>query len=348
MAEKGPEYTPVQRQLKAILVLPIRMEVVTGLLIRKPLGAQLRIGGADVWPMSLELTYTCKDEDQKEVQLRVEVPYVPGSSLKGRMRSLLELSEGLPLITTDGKIFLHVRSVPGFKKVYVDNQAGKAFYDDVVNRCPVDEVFGYASFQLEQHLRKELKLDELYKSGEAKLNAMELYKEFMAPTRLYVDDFYPATEYVCQLRKKLGRSQLYLMDFLEVKSENRIDRLTSAADPRTNVRVAPGTLFDGSLKLAVYDIDLKACPNSTVTCLARNIALIARGLMLVEELGLGASVSRGYGRVRFRVRGAVLVDPRTGRSETVLRGDVDPRGLLEKSDEIARNVSEKVGERKGG
>lgn len=292
-------YFKVERKLVGIYIFDLALTVRTGLLIRRPSKAQLSIGGADVWPMTIEKVYRCGSNEFK-----VEVPYVPGSSLKGRMRSLTELSLRVPLVTSDGKIFLHARSIQAFKESF--DKAAEEFYNDVVKRCPVDELFGYASFQYQQ-LIKDKKL------GFDPRRAQEII-EISAITRLFVEDLFPSTQYVCGLYNSLQRPP-YLHDFLEEKSENRVDRLTSAADPRDMVRVKPGVEFSGSISLLVFDIDRDSCPGSSASnnnCLHRNLELLAGALELVERLGLGAATTRGYGRVAITITNISYYKPFAG------------------------------------
>lgn len=308
------------RRLVGIYSFHVRLRVMTGLLIQRPSKAQLSIGGADVWPMTIERVYDC-DAGRPG---RIEVPYIPGSSIKGRMRSLLELSGGLRLVTTDGKIFAHIRSIAAFKRSTRD--PASEFYRDVVNRCAVDELFGYASFQYAQLL------DDQHGLGLDKKQAREVLG-VVAPTRLYLEDFYPARDYVCSEYAKLQRP-LYLSDFLEEKSENRIDRLTSAADPRNMVRVKPGVVFEGRLTLLVFDNDLVSCPDSNVTCVERNIELLGRGLRLLGLLGLGAATSRGYGRVDVEIARIEYAKPMAS-TETVIDKSIIVDELLKRVKEIA-------------
>ena len=313
------EVFSLKRRLLGFYEFELSVRVRTGLLIRKPSQAQLSIGGADVWPMSIERYYECGNE-----RLSVEVPYIPGSSLKGRMRSLLEQALGMEYVTTKGKIFQHVRSIDAFFRSYVDEvEARHKFMEDVLNRCPVDEVFGYASFNYLQHLRGKLRLEE---SSARKL------MEYLAPTRLYVEDLYPDEGYVCELYERLER-QVYLSDFLEEKPENRIDRLTAAADPRLSVRVKPGVVFRGRIQLLVYDNDCEACPRGEQLCVERNLGLVIHGLRLVESLGLGAATSRGYGRVGISVERLVFYEA-PGLEGRELLGKPTPVTELEPSSEI--------------
>jgi len=252
-----------KRRLNALIGIALQFENKTGLLIRMPLQAQAyRIGGADQYPMVTRKFYP-----------RVgwlEVPYVPGSSLKGRIRGLLELALNKKLYTTDKRIWQHVRNL---SVMGLDD-----FVEDVLNRCVVDELFGYATLQYAQIA------DRVKKEGKA-VDFDRLFGT-LAPTRLLVDDFFPTEEYVEQIEAKS------IADFLEEKSENRIDRITSAADPRDIVRVKPGVRFGGRLTLLLFDHDKEM--------IERYLATIATGLKLVEETYLGASGSRGYGRVSFK------------------------------------------------
>ncbi|MEM1684538.1 MAG: RAMP superfamily CRISPR-associated protein, partial [Nanopusillaceae archaeon] len=72
------------RRLTGYAVFTLRFVTKTGLLIQAPIQAQAyKIGGADKYPMTTRKRY-------RDAEL--EVPYVPGSSIKGRLRSLLELA----------------------------------------------------------------------------------------------------------------------------------------------------------------------------------------------------------------------------------------------------------------
>jgi CRISPR-associated protein Csm3 len=257
-----------QRHLKAFLKIDVEFENKTGLLIRASLPIHAyRIGAADQYPMTTMRYYTKRKE-------WLEVPYIPGSSFKGRMRSLLELALKKKLYTTDKKIWQHVRNLSAMS---LDD-----FLEDVLNRCVVDELFGYAGVQYAQIAEKAEKEKKA-------VNLNQLLNQLfgtLAVTRLLVDDFYPTEEYVEQINAK------FVSDFLEEKSENRIDRITSAADPRDIVRVKPGVRFVGRLTLLLFDHDNEMVENY--------LAAIATGLKLVEETYLGASGSRGYGRVSFK------------------------------------------------
>ena len=259
-----------KRELKGYLKITMKITTKTGLMIRVPIQAQaFKIGGADQYPITTSRKYLINNEE-----IELEVPYIPGSSLKGRVRSLLEIAYGETLYTTDQKIWQHVRGTRLMNS--------KDFYDDVVKRCPIDDLFGWAAANYEQ-IKEHLK-DYLIKTDNPEQKLKDLFSN-LAPTRLLFDDFYPSKETVEKLK---ARS---IADFLEEKSENRIDRITSAAEPRTFPRVKPGVEFEGTVTMLIFDIDKDH--------LKKYLETFANGLKLVEDTYLGSSGSRGYGRVGF-------------------------------------------------
>ncbi len=263
------------RKLVGVIDINFKLLNKTGLIIRSPI-TRITIGGKDTETMMTRITYKIKIEGSTE-ELELTVPFIPGSSLKGRMRSLLELYEGAELYS-DGKIYMHKRNP------LVEN----ACHDPDHN---LDNLFGSPSFQPQ-------KLEEIANKSKNQnekdvIIDEETAKEFIrkiAPTRLIVEDVYPSREYV----EKLAKTKKFVSkeDFLEEKPENRIDRITSAADPRFILRVKPGIEFEGSFHILLFDIDEKN--------LSEYLDLLFRGMMLVEDTYLGGSGTRGYGKVLFK------------------------------------------------
>jgi CRISPR-associated protein Csm3 len=149
-------------------------------------------------------------------------PVIPGSSLKGKIRSLLELKDRM--YSSDGQPHGHKQD----EKCEDPN-------------CRICIVFG---------------------GSETKIG----------PTRLIVRDM--------------------IMDELpelELKTENVINRLTGKAEhPRTIERVPKGSTFVLDMIYGVYNIeDLN------------HLKTVFDGMALLEDSYLGASGSRGYGKVRF-------------------------------------------------
>ncbi len=181
-------------------------------------------------------------------------PYIPGSSLKGKMRSIVEKAKGLKALRT------------------IENKGNKLKRHECSDLeealgCPLCRVFG--------------------STGERNGGRNH-------PARLIVRD--------CNLKNKdyICRDGVYVM---EIKMENTIDRLTSAAMPRTMERVPAGAEFQFQLIYKVESIG-KGGEGKKLdkTILKDDLTNILDSLDIIEKDGLGGSVSRGYGRVKFTVK----------------------------------------------
>ncbi len=177
---------------------------------------------------------------------RTRYPYVPGSSLKGKLRSLLEYALG---------------AVPAS--------------GEPSNELDIVRLFGIGVDEKEEASKKPD--HDLYKVG---------------PSRLVVRDCHP-TEDTTKWWKKLDSELLYT----EYKSENGINRITSAANPRFIERVVKDSEFDVQLVYTVYDVDGTGNYAPGVQADLENLRM---GLLLLEHNFLGKSGSRGYGRIIFR------------------------------------------------
>ena len=135
---------------------------------------------------------------------RTNRPYIPGSSLKGKMRSLLEKYKGLKQNQRIGQGYIH--SCGAEYRGEELRQKGRKEYLG----CPVCQVFGVP--------------------GE---------RDFSTPTRLVVRDVQMEEASALKLNET-GRTDL---PYTEIKTEVSIDRVTSAANPRQMERVPAGTLF---------------------------------------------------------------------------------------------------------
>jgi len=135
-------------------------------------------------------------------------PYIPGSSIKGKMRSLLEkaLAANLGIIGTNGRRNIGTRNNEVWVHVCDDAQTAL--------NCPICRIFGSTG----------------HNGG----------KNF--PSRLIVRDAYLTKESV----EKLSDIDTGLQ-YTEWKFENAIDRVTSAANPRQLERVPRGAEFDFEL-----------------------------------------------------------------------------------------------------
>lgn len=171
-------------------------------------------------------------------------PYLPGSSLRGKMRALLDRWHGnKPNWSIGTNVNIHL-----------------ARTQEEYNDCPVSRLFGI--------LPKQEITD-------------------MRPTRLLVRDVYLNEEEARRLREAVRGGLLYT----EAKTEAAIDRLTSAAVPRTIERVLAGTCFSGfTAAITLYDTDR----------VEEYLPLLLQGMRLLEDDYLGGHGSRGSGEIAFR------------------------------------------------
>ena len=218
----------MQQQLTAITTITATLELVTGLRIGAG-DSEMHIGGVDNTVIKHPHTQSS---------------YIPGSSLKGKMRSLLEWRSGAVKEKPLGKDALATED----KKIRAE----------VVR---ILQLFGIGGGELEDH----------------KALALEI-----GPTRVSFWDCNLNEEWARQIRDDN-------MPLTEVKSENRINRISGVAtDPRQTERVPAGAQFDFRLsvkKLAGDGDDL--------------LTTVLQGLKLLELDSVGGSGSRGYGKVRF-------------------------------------------------
>jgi CRISPR-associated protein Csm3 len=192
-------HTP-QTELKLIgkLILEGDLHCETGLHVGAGKGS-LEIGGSD--------NPVVKDAFGR--------PYVPGSSLRGKLRALLEQASGL--------------AVPS-ELVYLSKRKGQEVRIHQSDR-PDDEIcllFG----------RNPGRMDRV--SGEA------VDSSHATPARLAVYDApLDPDSITVQMRENLDD------ELTEVKSEHAIDRITSQANPRTLERVPAGARFRARLVMDV-------------------------------------------------------------------------------------------------
>src|ERR1700723_1721177 len=198
-----------QTELKLIgkLILEGEMLCESGLHVGAGKGS-LEIGGAD-------------NPVVKDAQGR---PYVPGSSLRGRIRSLLEQATGM--------------AVPS-ELVFISKRKGQEVRIHQSDR-PDDEIcilFGRSPGRME------------------KVGGGDIDSNFATPARVSFFDAPLVVESIpAQMRENLDE------ELTEVKSENAIDRITSQANPRTLERVPAGARFRVRLVIDVLCDEDKALP----------------------------------------------------------------------------------------
>lgn len=164
-------------------------------------------------------------------------PYIPGSSLKGKMRSLLELSFGYIGDTKMGKVENGPDSDPNHESTLL---------------------FGTARSDSRQR-----------------------------PSRI-----------ICRDGHLLNPDELKgtELPFTEAKTEVVIDRITSAAMPRTFERVPAGAKFALNIVVNIFDEDKFKDQFKDLTF---------KALQLLQDDYLGGSGSRGNGQVKFTITSVV-------------------------------------------
>ena len=210
-------------KLTNIIEIKAKLELQTGLHIGAG-DSEMHIGGIDNSVIKHPITQS---------------PYIPGSSLKGKIRTLLEWRSGA------------VQSTPLTLKEVSKNP------EEVKN---ILRLFGI--------------------SGDTKNSEQEVAE--IGVSRLAFWDCALDAEWEKSIRND---NQL----LTEAKNENTIDRITSTAgNPRQTERVPAGAKFNFKLILRQFEGDKPEL-----------LALVLKGLKLLEMDSLGGSGSRGYGKVKF-------------------------------------------------
>lgn len=151
-------------------------------------------------------------------------PYIPGSSLRGKMRSLLDKHFG-----KEANKFIQRRE-PVVRVHECESE------DEYAN-CVVCQIFGVTP-------------------GDQRRQWAHL-----KPTRLLVRDVLLAQDHEATAQLRRAKTDL---PFTEVKWEAAIDRITSAAVPRQNERVPAGAVFAPcEFVYGLYDLNGTGCQRDT-------------------------------------------------------------------------------------
>lgn len=145
-----------------------------------------------------------------------EEPYIPGSSLKGKIRHLLEWELNKVFPNPKDKYPAHsCENHPEVANLKEKERENKI--KEFVSKCPICSIFGTSAAV----------------GG--------------TPTRLTVRDSFPTQETHNKWNQWLGE-RIYT----ELKTENAIDRVTSEANPRTMERVPKGSEFELEMIFDIY------------------------------------------------------------------------------------------------
>ncbi|HIQ48609.1 MAG TPA: type III-A CRISPR-associated RAMP protein Csm3 [Aquifex aeolicus] len=144
-------------------------------------------------------------------------PYIPGSSIKGKVRSLLEWALG--------------RVEKMYEKAEEEGKEDKIDFAGrpcTCGECEVCIIFGTGDAKTYDRLKKE-------------------GKKLPGPPRAKFFDAYPTKETLERLSEQLGEGI-----FTEIKTENQINRITSKANPRKVERVPAGAEFRGRIVVDLF------------------------------------------------------------------------------------------------
>jgi len=235
---------------KGSVVITYNLKALTGLRVGGS-RENFDIGGVDNPVMKVPVAIP--DFYSKGEELPAGAPYIPGSSVKGKIRSLLEWVHGrVEKMTEKAKE----------KEKEPEKVVEKAGKPCDCGRCDVCIVFGTG----DANTLKELKLEDQ-----------------PGPPRAKFFDAYPTRETLNRLQEDLGRNI-----FTEIKTENQINRITSAANPRKVERVPAGAVFEGTIVFDLFrDEDRE------------RLRVIFDGMRRLEDSFLGGYGSRGSGKVKF-------------------------------------------------
>ncbi len=260
-----------QKKLLGKLKLTSTLKVETGLHIGGG-GENLQIGGLDKPIIRDPMT---------------RQPYLPGSSIKGKLRSILERLFEKPVNRPGGSGTYRYESddlVDGVTEI--DKDTFIKF--EGARNCQVCRVFGSTgvSCWVEKEIaeREGLEFDS---KNPKEIDDKEYVKVTgrNSPARLIVRDCHLLEDSANKLEQ--SDTTFYMSEW---KFENGIDRITAAANPRQVERVPRGAEFHFEM---VYTIEDEEQVEEDI----RNLAI---ALAILEDDALGGHGSRGYGKVSFQ------------------------------------------------
>ncbi|MFG6098457.1 type III-A CRISPR-associated RAMP protein Csm3 [Leptothoe sp. ISB3NOV94-8A] len=219
-------------------------------------------------------------------------PYLPGSSIKGKLRAILERLRDKPLNRKGSRDTFRYESddiAHGFTDI-----SGKPVIPFTgASSCEVSRLFGSTGVRcwLPSTVAEADNLDKV--SGEIVSKQhplLEGTQNFVkvigrnSPARLIVRDSHlnPAS---AEELKRIDTG-LYMTEW---KFENGLDRVTAAANPRQLERVPAGSKFDFELVYTVENTEQAR----------KDLENIILTLAILKDDAVGGHGSRGYGKIEF-------------------------------------------------
>lgn len=209
---------------------------------------------------------------------KITEPYIPGSSLKGKVRSLLEHSFGLILAQKELELLelKEKESKTGDKKDKKEFKAGKVIDSEFISLVKKHNLQNS-----DMLIKKADLIITIFgeSAGSSDKNSIKITRA------IFRDAFLTTTSRKLYLEGKIKLS--------EEKAENTINRVTVMANPRFIERVPVGVEFDFEVVIRDF-IDNK----EKIELYENTIKL---GLLLLQNDALGGGGSRGNGKIEFEM-----------------------------------------------
>ena len=213
-------------------------------------------------------------------------PYLPGSSIKGKLRAIFERRFEKKLNRAGGSGTFRYES-DDLEDGYTEIGNNQYIEFTGAKKCPVSRLFGSTGGSkccLPASVVEENGLD---KQNEVTINGKKYIKTKGRnhPARLIVRDAHLSDESIARLKNI--DTGLYMTEW---KFENGIDRITSAANPRQLERIPAGAKFNFEMVYTVEDM-------SQAEDDLKNLAI---ALAILQDDALGGHGSRGYGKIKLQ------------------------------------------------
>jgi len=254
-------------------------------------------------------------------------PYIPGSSLKGKLRSLLEWAHNEININDKGEALPHScehkpqiqelrekrKNAKSEQEKEEINKQIKQELSKLIDKCPICRIFGIsASAEVGEPTR--IAIRDAYPKRVYKKKANGEFEKDEKGNR--IPD--PEKDTIARWENWLGEGL-----YTELKVENAIDRITSQANPRTMERVPKDSVFEVEIIYDIYKQDD-----------VQYLKYLFQAMSLLEDSYLGGSGSRGSGKIKFENPKIIYRD----KKEYYLQKNGTERVI--KIDEVLKNIKE--------
>jgi len=221
-------------------------------------------------------------------------PYLPGSSIKGKLRAILERLHEKPLNRKGSRDTFRYES-DDLSHGFTDIGGEPSIPFEGATSCQVSRLFGSTGVNCwilrsvaEAETVEILDRNTVIRKHHPALDGEHDFIKVRgrnSPAKLIVRDCH-LVERSAEELKRIDTG-LYMTEW---KFENGLDRVTAAANPRQIERVPAGSLFNFEL---VYTVENAAQVQEDIKNLALAIAIL-------EDDALGGHGSRGYGKIEFQ------------------------------------------------